>query len=339
MFGERLEQARRLSGMSQQKLADLLGVNKMTISKYENGVLNLSSERLIAVCDALGVGVDYFFRTAQVDLVGEPVFRKRKKLLRKEENTILLQSRDILERQKEVMQILNITPVSVYPAKKSVVSSVEDAETLAEYIRSEWKLGLDPIENLMEVVEKNGFSVGVVDAPESFDALTVMSSDGERLIVLRNEVPGDRQRFTLAHELGHYFIEGGADIEKSANLFAGALLVPRETLIADVGERRNNISLDELHDLKMKYGASMMAILYRMRDVGIISDTVLKRYQILFSKNKWRKVEPGTPYPDERPMKMRQWVNRAYGEGMISLSRRRELLYESVLLDLALESA
>ncbi len=339
MFGERLEQARRLSGMSQQKLADLLGVNKMTISKYENGVLPLSSERLIAVCDVLGVGVDYFFRTAQVNLVGEPVFRKRKKLLKKEENTILFQSRDILERQKEVMQILNITPVSVYPNKKSIVSSVEDAEVLSEYIRTEWKLGLDPIENLMEVVEKNGFSVGVVDAPESFDALTVMSSDGERLIVLRSEVPGDRQRFTLAHELGHYFIEGGVDIEKSADLFAGALLVPRETLIADVGERRNNISLDELHDLKMKYGASMMAILYRMRDVGIISDTVLKRYQILFSKNNWRKVEPGVPYPVERPMKMRQWVNRAYGEGMISQSRRRELLCESVLLDLSLESA
>ncbi len=339
MFGERLEQARRLSGLSQQKLADLLGINKMTISKYENGVLPISSERLLEVCNVLGIGIDYFFRTSQVTLVGEPVFRKRRKLGKKEERAILFQSQDILERQKEIMQILNIDPLSVRPNLKTAVSSVEDAERLAGVIRDEWKLGLDPIENLMEVVEKNGFSVGVVDASDSFDALTVQSSDGEQLVVLRNEVPGDRQRFTLAHELGHYFIEETENIEQYANLFAGALLVPRESLIVDVGEKRNNIPLEELYDLKMKYGASMMAILYRMRDTGIISDTVLKRYQILFGRNQWRKEEPGAPYPVERPMQMRQWVNRAYGEGMISMSRRRELLGESVSLDLVLETA
>ena len=74
-FGDRLKQARVLSNLKQHELAERVGVNKMSISKYETGKMMPSSSTLIALSHALNVSLDYFFTETNVKLKSKPEFR------------------------------------------------------------------------------------------------------------------------------------------------------------------------------------------------------------------------------------------------------------------------
>lgn len=83
------------------------------------------------------------------------------------------------------------------------------------------------------ILEDRGIKVGVIDLAggEGFDACTFFAEDdGRAPVVVRSNLTGDRQRFSIAHELGHFMIEpgGGLDAERAAHRFAGAFLVPEK---------------------------------------------------------------------------------------------------------------
>lgn len=59
--GKRLRQRRRLLGLTQQKLADAVGIRFQQIQKYESGANRISASRLWTLADALSVSVSYFF--------------------------------------------------------------------------------------------------------------------------------------------------------------------------------------------------------------------------------------------------------------------------------------
>jgi transcriptional regulator with XRE-family HTH domain len=92
-FGERLNSARKMAGMSMEALAQKAEaiVSKQAISKYEKGKINPSSEVLLALAKALDVKVDYFFRSATIAIAGIE-FRKRSRLTKKEEERIKFQT-------------------------------------------------------------------------------------------------------------------------------------------------------------------------------------------------------------------------------------------------------
>ena len=68
MIGERIKQARQASGLSQQALAEKVGVSAKAISKYERNLDTPSSDVLLRLGQALDVRLDYFFRTRNVTL-------------------------------------------------------------------------------------------------------------------------------------------------------------------------------------------------------------------------------------------------------------------------------
>lgn len=59
--GQMIRQRRWLTGMTQQKLADLVGIKFQQIQKYETGANRVSASRLWDIADALGVKVAFFF--------------------------------------------------------------------------------------------------------------------------------------------------------------------------------------------------------------------------------------------------------------------------------------
>lgn len=66
--GKRIRQRRWLTGMTQQKLAELVGIKFQQIQKYETGANRVSASRLWDIADALDVQVSFFFEGLQVDL-------------------------------------------------------------------------------------------------------------------------------------------------------------------------------------------------------------------------------------------------------------------------------
>jgi Zn-dependent peptidase ImmA (M78 family) len=331
MVGERIKHARLMRRMSQRDLASRLNLSATAISKYEQGLVVPNSSSLLQLAHALDVGVEFFVRPRLVQGIA-PAFQKSSCLARKEEAALVASIREWLERYLEAESILSLQPPRFVRPEgfPRSVSTFEDVERAAVDLRSQWKLGLDPIENLIQLVEDRGIKVHLAEADKAVDAFTFEAqADGILpVIVLRSGLPGDRMRFSLAHELGHLLLRSTGDLsaERAANRFAGALLVPEEAARFELGEHRRGLGLYELHLLKHKYGLSMQAWIYRAKDLGIISYPLFRDLNKEFRTHGWHKEEPGCPYPAERPARFDLLVLQALAEGRISERRAGELL-------------
>jgi len=329
-LGERIKIARDASGLSLRALAEEVGVSAMAISKYERDLDVPGSGVLLRLAQALGVKVEFFFRQQEVQL-SEPVYRKRTTLPRKQEQVVLAQVQEWLERYLETESFFDLEGIprfSLPDEAERRVASLEDAEDVAIALRTAWGLGLDPIESMVELLEDHGIKVGLVDGHDRFDACTIWANQTIPVIVVKRDIPGDRQRFSLAHELGHLVLEPGSEVdeEKAAYRFAGAFLVPAPKVRFELGEHRDILNLYELHLLKHKYGLSMQGWIYRATDLGVLSGSAARRLFQQFRREGWHREEPGDQLPPEEPRRMQRLVLRALAEDLISQSRGAELL-------------
>ncbi len=158
------------------------------------------------------------------------------------------------------------------------VIRIEDAERVAQELQNEWGLGHDPIPHMVSLLEKNRIHVIEIDTEDGFDGLSLQAFNEENQLVslgiaLRRGISGDRQRFSLAHELGHLIpnVISNVDQEKVENRFAGSFLAPADALFRDVGRYRQFISVQELILLKQRYKMSIQALLYRLHDLEVIN--------------------------------------------------------------------
>ena len=167
------------------------------------------------------------------------------------------------------------------------------------------------------------------NADHKFDGLAA-SVNQMPIIVVGSNWPGDRQRFTLAHELGHLMLAGRlakeVDEEMACNRFAGTFLIPRQSVIQELGAHRNFIEPKELALLKEEFGLSMAGILYRARDLGIVSSAWRDEQTKLFRIKGWNITEPGKPYPAEKAHIFEQLVFHALAEDYIGESKAAELM-------------
>ena len=329
-IGDRLRGARMMAGKSQRDLAYAADVSAMAISKYERDMDIPSSAVLLRLAKALDIKIEYFFRPTTV-MISSPSYRRREPLPSGQEASILKHIQDWLERYIEVENLLDKTPNFTLPPPQ-YIETLDDIEDIAHSLRKQWHLGLAPIEGLMEVCEDQGIKVGLIDGHKHFEALTLWADGNIPVIVLRRDIPSERQRFCLAHELGHLILEPAKNInpEKGADRFAGAFLAPRSAVELELGSKRHAISLYELHLLKHKYGLSMQAWIYRAKDLAILSETSAAHILKQFRQRGWHHQEPGDALPSEEPQRFKRLVIHALCEGIISQARASELLGVSI---------
>ncbi|WP_415882619.1 helix-turn-helix domain-containing protein [Neptuniibacter sp. QD34_54] len=333
MIGERLHRARKASGLSLRALADEVGVSQTTISKYEKGASMPSSAQVLKLAKVLGVKSEFFFRPVKVQLKGVE-YRKRstapKKLLAQIEADVLNQA----ERWTSLLSLYPQQPVpefSLPAGLPELISELDDIEDVVDHVRDTWDLGLGAVPDMIDVLESMGVLVIVtsIDVQGRLDGLAA-SVNGTPVIVVSEQWPGDRQRFTLAHELGHLILHGRLDEsvneEKACDRFAGAFLLPRKSVQQHLGDRRSRIEPRELYMLKHEFGISMMGAMMRAAQLGIISDAVKSSLFRFFSAKGWRTREPGDAYPAETTYLYRQLVYKALAEDYIGESKAAELM-------------
>ncbi len=339
MIGSRIKQARLAAGLALRDLAAQCDVSAMAISKYERDEMTPSTDVLLVLAKALGVRVEYFFR--QHDVVLEEVsYRKHPDLPEKEKKRILADARDQLERWLALEEFIP-TRWSVefhmpagLPAK---VNSLDAVENVAAAVRAAWKLGHAAIPDLVDTLEFHGIKVftTALDGDRKFDGLSA-NADGKPVIIIvgGKHAPGDRQRFTLAHELGHLILKGrvarSVDEEKACHRFAGALLIPKDAVIKLLGRGRSWIEPRELQLAKEEWGLSMAGLVLRARDVGVITRNTAGQIWKHFQENGWDKREPDPQYEREKSRGFEQLVYRALAEDKVSESKAAEILGLSV---------
>lgn len=335
MFAKRLAIARKASSLSMKALANSVGLSANAIKKYEHGDAMPSSSNLIKLSKALNVRTEYFFRPMDVQIEGVE-YRKRANIPQK---TLQRIHGDVIEQAERWQELIAFYPDSVKPVPDFTlpedlpeqIDSLEQIEDVAETIRRSWHLGLNPIYDLIDTLESKGVMIihTNVETTKKFDGLTGWIGNTPVVVISKTQT-GDRQRFTLAHELGHLVVQGRLadhiDEEKACNYFAGAFLLPQPVLIQHLGKHRKNLEVQELYMLKHEFGISMLAALIRAVQCKVISTQLQKKLLMTFGKRGWRNQEPGEAYPSEETYLYKQLVYRALSEAYFGESKAAELL-------------
>ncbi len=340
-LGKRIRIFRRAAGLSLRQLQALIGnrVTAQAISKYERDESVPSSGVLIALADALNVRVDHIVavggvRSAAVD------FGKRRVSSRREAARIEASVLQLLDRYVAIEEILGLsTVVADIPrdAPWPVLLDAAEAEHAALGIRGRWGLGQGPIPNLADLLEERGIKVLSTSLSKIGGlAARVQLEDGGAapVIIVNRDDLGERQRFTLAHELGRMVLDPAPRVfeDRAANRFAGALLVPADALRAGLGRHRREIGWGELFEFKRMFGVSVQMLTDRCRDLGIFTAPLALRLVNEFSRLGWRSPPYREPFPAprERPGRFERLCHRALSEEAISEGRAAELLGMSI---------
>jgi Zn-dependent peptidase ImmA (M78 family) len=343
MIGKRLKQARDALGLSLRGLeANIQGlVSAQAIGKYERDEMMPSSTVLLALAKALNVSPDYLLNSREIELAGVD-FRKAPQAGAKEERAVQAIVLDKVERYLEIEEMLPNT----YQAWSAPIRSefninfIEDAEKAAETLRLIWELGIDPIPLMAELLEEKGIKVIAIDLPEEVSGskafVRSVSQDDMPVIVVNEKHNGERQRFTLAHELAHLVLRcpsmNDLDQEKTADRFAGAFLMAKEMMYRLLGTNRTSISIGELVELKKIFKVSIAALVVRCGHLGVLTKAAYHRLWGEIKALGWnssKSNEPGRVDP-EKPKRMERLSLRAVAEGLISESKAAELLQISV---------
>ena len=334
MFSERLKLARKRSGLSLRALSSAMGgiVSAQAIGKYERAEMMPSSTVAIALAEALEVSPSYLLSPSKVSLESVE-FRKLASTKARERAAVEGEVLDHVDRYLQVEEILGIDTTEHDDPEGAPyrIATVEDAEGAATSVRIAWNLGGGPIPDMTELLEERGIKVFKLSLPGSVDGLSCrvrrVGGDDVRVVVYSTGKSLERERFTIAHELGHMVLDIPSTVreERACQRFAGAFLAPGDELIREVGRRRFNFGFGELIEIKHMFGISAAALVMRMRDVGIITETTLRD---IFGGigSSWRTDEPRPLKRTESPTRFRRLCLRALAENDMSESKAAELL-------------
>lgn len=325
--------ARQSRGFSQSLLADRSGVSQAHISKWENALLQPTEVLLSKVAGALNFPVSFFFEPDRVfglPVSVHPMYRKRASVGKQSIEKLEAEVNIHLFHFRRLLKSVDLAPELDLP-EIEVDEYAGGAEGVAEMVRRMWLIPVGPIRNLMSYVERAGCLVILSDFDgESVDGLTVRTPDMPPCIFLNRNQPADRQRFTLAHELGHLVMHRHPSpaMEDEANAFAAALLMPaRDIRPILLG---GTITVPRLAALKPIWRVSMAAILVRAKTIGLLTDNQSSYLWRQMSQLQYRRREPAElDFAAEVPSVVPEVVRSHLEDLGYALSDLRTMLHTS----------
>jgi Zn-dependent peptidase ImmA (M78 family)/transcriptional regulator with XRE-family HTH domain len=303
-LGLRLQEGREVRLLTQVELAGRVDLTRATISAYEKGLRTPGIETLNRIAGTLDLPLSYFrSERPNRECRNTPVSYRRK-------SRASLGRLRRVERYEEWLADIH-TVFTKYVALPQVnLTFVEEGyevldddriEEFASEIRSHWGMGIGPVADLTAFAEANGIVIGRADFEQDVDGVSDWRGD-RPFVVLNSRVTScARQRFSLAHELGHLVLHRLADdmdfenqehhkhLEEQANRFAQAFLFPLRAYSREVP----NIRFDYLIEVKRRWKVSMQAIVMRGKTLGIFDDNqVTYFYRQLSERGFSRTHEP-----------------------------------------------
>jgi Zn-dependent peptidase ImmA (M78 family)/transcriptional regulator with XRE-family HTH domain len=325
--------ARESRSLTQGQLAEAMQklegsasrVSQGYVSRAEGGRLAVTGERLDLYAHALGYPAPLLCLSEREVGAGAGMVHHRKKQA--------AAAGDL----KRIHALLNLTriqlrglsaavPIRVTTALPHI--EVDDLTTPADAaraLRRELGIAGEPAGSVVQLLEGAGALVVCRElvAPMSLDssvesvpvdAVSCMPDGEDPLVLLNSGTPAERQRFTLAHEVGHMVMHRipHPDQEKQANSFAAELLMPARDIRGDL--RSRPLSVPRLLELKQNWKVSMWALLRRAHTLGVASDWQYRTLAVEMSSLGYRTREP-EPLEPERTTAVASIVAWHVGKG------------------------
>lgn len=288
---EMLVLARESRGLSQQTFSNLICVNQSYLSKLESGLIEPNDEFLQKSADELKFPIEFFFQLGH-KYPSKSFHRKKSKLSQTELSVISAKANIMILNIRELLNDISLSSIGI----KEVDSDSQTPEEIARSIRSLWNIPQGPIKNMIACVEINGGIVMEIDTMnDAFDGVTITVPELPHAIFFNKNMPGDRIRFTIAHELGHAVMHRypTESMEEEANRFAAEFLMPSD----EIKDSLYDLSISKLIQLKCYWKVSMGALLRRAKDLGTITSEGYTKIYREMARLGIIKVEP---YPIDR---------------------------------------
>lgn len=311
-IGANIKSARIYRGYSITELAELTGISKQTLSAYENNKRALTPENKMKLMQALDFPVEFFDKGMIAKVDNQMVFFRALKSTIEKDRQSIAESLLYITYVYEVLESYVNFPVFNIPNNllEKYDFKAEDnfnvIEDIAMYLRQFWDIGDRPINNIQDLLERNGiFIIKNYSKNEKIDAFSISVKVNNGSIVHFIDVletkSQSRINFDIAHELGHIILHKGLKkeqysayfnkIEKDANRFASAFLMPESNAYDKL---YNLIAFKPRFFIPVAnyFNVSIQAAVHRAKDLNIIDDYTYSSLYRTISANGWRKHEP-----------------------------------------------
>jgi Zn-dependent peptidase ImmA (M78 family)/transcriptional regulator with XRE-family HTH domain len=305
--GAMVQLAREARGLTQSELATATGLSQSRISKIEQGIQKSDAAALAAFVRVLAYPPEFFGQTDSIAGPGASEFFHRKR----ESTSAKLMARIHANINIRRFHIDRLSKAIDLPQKMPRLDPDDfdgDVEEVARAARATWHVPKGPVTDLVGLIETAGGVVIRMDFDSAkVDAVSRWVPGGPPMFVANAAIPADRERLTLAHEVGHILMHTTVvpDMEEQANRFAGAFLMPAEDIRAEL----KNVDLRALAALKTYWRVSMQALLVRARTLGCISEDRYRNLFIELSRRGYRRREPAElDFAKDKPTLMQEMI-------------------------------
>lgn len=300
--------AREAQGLTQQDLAKITGVAQSTLSKAENGLRPLPASDVPQIAKALKVTPELLTWQEDIYGFGSASFFHRKQQSLSQRTLRKIQARVNLLRMRLTRLSDGISVDAPLFIPRIDVDEVGSAAEVARRLRATWRLPMGPVPNLVNAVEAAGGIVLRRDLESHrINAISIWHPGSGPLFVVNAGLSPERQRFVLAHEIGHMVMHEGEPpretAEKEADAFAEELLMPAAEIAKDLA----GIDVRKAAALKPYWKVPMQSLIIRAEHLGIVSQARSRSLHTYMNKAGYLTEEPA-PLPREEPQVYREML-------------------------------
>jgi Zn-dependent peptidase ImmA (M78 family)/transcriptional regulator with XRE-family HTH domain len=273
--GARIRRARIMKGLSQAQLGEGLNKTQTAVSYWEAGRRSPDLDDLIELADVLDVPVSYFFERSEA----KPKEKSgKKRVLLRAEATL----RPFEFLSSEIAAFADFAEDTMEPLAGKIRVAAEDPTRAAQQLLAQAHVTKTPIE-VVELAARCGVNVVEWDFSDEISGL-LLDLDVGPVIGFNGIHAPTRQRFTIAHELGHFLLDHhdhfhidlseqeslGASPgyrwqdERAANDFAAQLLMPAAFVTQAFAKTKS------LGQLASEFDVSSQAMGFRLLNLGLV---------------------------------------------------------------------
>lgn len=304
---ERIRRLRLAKAVSQAEFAAALGVSTGTVSKIETGRSDVTSDQLETIAVSLGCTTTFLLRDEEVLPTTRPWLRAYADAPKKVVDCEIASAVTAIE----AIESLRLRPLADrLPVTAGDLADDDEIEAMASTVRVAAGLEEDAVcGNSIRAAERLGCLVLPMGEELGRHLGMSMRVDGTPIICAsrptndaHRRVPGDRQRFTIAHEIGHLALHGNvpaprnsaeaARLERQAHQFAGAFLAPGDAMIEELHDLGGRVTLKTLSEIKRRWGISIKALVMRFQVLNVIDQDQARSLHKQISARGWSKNEP-----------------------------------------------
>ena len=358
ILARNIRRRRQILGLDQGQMADRIGVSRITFSKYENGKATITDDVFYRLSRIFGISPAALLESP--DRQSAPLFRHKKVYSQQERASLDQMILDAERKFEDYAELESFANEKIESSEllslQRHVASTEEARAFGTEVRAcLFRQGYDNVRRFGEALEANGVKFLSFAFPLSSEfGFSLKLPNGSCGIAVNNgeAVPGERQLFTLCHEVGHLLMHHQDDAtddspetkrrrEKEANAFAAGMLIPSAEFNSAWDNTEGRLWFDHILAVKRIFTVSYLTVIYCLEERyrATSGKKTVPPYRNWFKENYVRRFGRTLPAHEEAcPADIRiesarfvRLARRAFVAGDITMPRLAELIGKTLL--------